>query len=146
MFTVAHSLTLILASLKLIFLPASIIEPLIALSIGYVAIENIFQKETNFKPSIHLSRYIIIFFFGLIHGLGFAFVLEDIGMPTGQLVLSLISFNIGVELAQIAIVTVAFSLMLWPSKFTWYRNAIKIPFSLIIAIIGFYWFVERVFF
>ena len=89
MFTVAHSITLILASFNLIFIPATIVEPLIALSISYVAIENIFQRRST------LLRYLIIFIFGLIHGLGFAFVLGDIGLNTSQLVLSLISFNIG---------------------------------------------------
>ena len=148
MFTLAHSLTLILASLKLVFIPASIIEPLIALSIGYVAFENIFQKrlQDKFRTHSNTLRYAVIFLFGLIHGLGFAFVLEDIGLPTGQLILSLLSFNIGVEIAQIGLVVLAYILMFYPSKQLWYRKAIQIPCSLVIGLIGIYWFFERVFF
>ena len=146
MFTLAHSLTLILASLKLVFIPASIIEPLIALSIGYVAFENIFQRQSKFHSRSNTIRYAVIFFFGLIHGLGFAFVLEDIGLPTGQLILSLFSFNIGVEIAQIGLVVLAYFLMFYPSKQLWYRKAIQIPCSLVIGLIGIYWFFERVFF
>jgi hypothetical protein len=146
MFTLAHSLTLILASLKLVFIPASIIEPLIALSIGYVAFENIFQRQGKFHSRSNAIRYAVIFFFGLIHGLGFAFVLEDIGLPTGQLILSLLSFNIGVEIAQIGLVVLAYLLMFYPSKQLWYQKAIQIPCSLVIGLIGIYWFFERVFF
>ena len=146
MFTLAHSLTLILASLKLVFIPASIIEPMIALSIGYVAFENIFQRQSKFHSRSNTIRYAVIFFFGLIHGLGFAFVLEDIGLPTGQLILSLLSFNIGVEIAQIGLVVLAYLLMFNPSKQLWYRKAIQIPCSLVIGLIGIYWFFERVFF
>lgn len=146
MFTLAHSLTLILASLKLVFIPAPIIEPLIALSIGYVAFENIFQRQGKFHSRSNTIRYAVIFVFGLIHGLGFAFVLEDIGLPTGQLILSLLSFNIGVEIAQIGLVVLAYLLMFYPSKHLWYRKAIQIPCSLVIGLIGIYWFFERVFF
>ncbi len=146
MFTLAHSLTLILASLKMVFIPATIIEPLIALSIGYVAFENIFQKQDKIRSRTNAIRYIFIFFFGLIHGLGFAFVLEDIGLPRGLLILSLLSFNIGVEIAQIGLVVLAFVMMFYPSKKLWYRKAIQIPCSLVIGLIGVYWFFERVFF
>ena len=145
MFTLAHSLTLILASLKLVFIPASIIEPLIALSIGYVAFENIFQRQSKFHSRSNTIRYAVIFFFGLIHGLGFAFVLEDIGLPTGQLILSLLSFNIGVEIAQIGLVVFAYFLMFYPSKQLWYRKAIQIPCSLVIGLIGIYWFLSESF-
>ena len=146
MFTLAHSLTLILASLKLVFIPATIIEPLIALSIGYVAFENVFQRQNKFRSRTNAIRYAVIFFFGLIHGLGFAFVLDDIGLPTGQLILSLLSFNIGVEIAQIGLVILSYIVMIWPSKQLWYRKTIQIPCSLVIGLIGIYWFFERVFF
>ncbi len=146
MFTLAHSLTLILASLKLVFIPATIIEPLIALSIGYVAFENIFQRQNKFRSRTNAIRYAVIFFFGLIHGLGFAFVLDDIGLPTGQLIVSLLSFNIGVEIAQIGLVILSYIVMIWPSKQLWYRKTIQIPCSLVIGLIGIYWFFERVFF
>ena len=140
MFTVAHSITLILASFNLIFIPATIVEPLIALSISYVAIENIFQRRST------LLRYLIIFIFGLIHGLGFAFVLGDIGLNTSQLALSLISFNIGVEIAQIAIIILASIIFIIPSRQSWYRAFLQIPISIVISMIGLYWFIERVFF
>ena len=140
MFTLAHSITLILASFNLIFIPAVIVEPLIALSISYVAIENIFQRR------LIVPRYVIIFIFGLIHGLGFAFVLGDIGLNTSQLVISLISFNLGVEVAQIAIIILASIIFILPSRQSWYRAFLQIPISVIISLIGLYWFIERVFF
>ena len=146
MFTLAHSLTLILATFGILLIPAFIIEPLIALSISYVAFENIFKKRFEKIKKASLVRYIIIFIFGLIHGLGFAFVLSDIGLDTNQLILSLISFNIGVEIAQIGIVIVMFLLMIIPSKKTWYKNLVKIPISLAIGMVGLYWFIERLFF
>ncbi len=146
MFTLAHSLTLILATFNFIFIPAYIVEPLIALSISYIAFENIFRRKLEFKKNAIIARYLIIFIFGLIHGLGFAFVLGDIGLDTSQLVLSLISFNIGVELAQIGIIFFMFLLMLIPSKKFWYQKFIQFPFSIVIGSIGLYWFVERVFF
>ncbi len=146
MFTLAHSFTLILATFNLIYIPASIVEPLIALSISYVAFENIFPKKLKFNKFNSLTRYFIIFIFGLIHGLGFAFVLGDIGLDSSQLVLSLISFNVGVELAQIGIIILMYLLMILPSKRTWYKKIIQFPLSAIIGLIGFYWFVERVFF
>jgi len=89
---------------------------------------------------------LIIFIFGLIHGLGFAFVLGDIGLNTSQLVLSLISFNIGVEIAQIAIIILASIIFIIPSRQSWYRAFLQIPISIIISMIGLYWFIERVFF
>lgn len=144
MFTIAHSLTLILASLDLIYIPAFIIEPLIALSISYIAFENILQKKLPFNSA--LSRYIIIFIFGLIHGLGFAFVLGDIGLNTSQLILSLLSFNLGVEVAQIGIIVLLFVLMIIPSRQSWYPPYIQFPISGVIGLIGLYWFFERVLF
>ena len=135
MFTLAHSITLILASFNLIFIPAVIVEPLIALSISYVAIENIFQRR------LVVPRYVIIFIFGLIHGLGFAFVLGDIGLNTSQLVISLISFNLGVEVAQIAIIILASIIFILPSRQSWYRAFLQIPISVIISVIGLYWFI-----
>ncbi len=146
MFTLAHSITLILASLGIIAISPAIIEPLIALSICLVAIENILQKDFKFKNRSSLIRYGIIFFFGLIHGLGFASVLGEIGMNMGQLFLSLVSFNIGVEIAQIGIIILMFAVVYIPSQKTWYRQLIQIPISLVISIVGLYWFIERVFF
>ena len=138
MFTVAHTITLGLAMNGIISLPASIVEPLIALSIAYVGIENIFAKQLN------NSRLLLVFLFGLLHGLGFASVLADFGMPENAFVTALISFNVGVEIGQLAIILVAFLLLgFWFGKKPWYKKFITTPASFVIAVIAFYWFIER---
>lgn len=138
MFTVAHTITLGLAMNNVIDLPANVVEPLIALSIAYVGVENIFSK------TLHKSRLILVFIFGLLHGLGFAGILSDFGMPDNDFAVALISFNIGVELGQIAIISMAFILLrLWFKNQKLYRKIIVVPGSAFISIIGFYWFLER---
>ncbi len=138
MFTVAHTITLGLAMNGIINLPAFIVEPLIALSIAYIGIENIFAKRLN------NSRLALVFGFGLLHGLGFASVLSDFGMPDYAFGTALISFNIGVELGQLTIILSAFLLVgLGFGKKTWYKTRITFPLSLMISIIALYWFVER---
>jgi len=138
MFTVAHTLTLGLAMNGVIDLPANIVEPLIALSIAYVGIENIFAKRLN------NSRLLLVFLFGLLHGLGFASVLADFGMPENAFVTALISFNVGVEIGQLTIILAAFLLVgYWFGKKPWYKNVIAKPASLAIALIAFYWFIQR---
>lgn len=138
MFTVAHTITLGLAMNGVITLPASIVEPLIALSIAYIGIENIFAK------SLQKSRLLLVFIFGLLHGLGFASVLADFGMPDYAFTTALISFNVGVEMGQLAIILLAFLVVgYWFGKKSWYKTAIIIPGSLIISITAFYWFIER---
>jgi hypothetical protein len=140
-FTVAHSITLGLAMYSIITPPAHIIEPVIALSIMFVAIENIITDK------LKTSRIIIVFMFGLIHGMGFASVLTDLGLPKDKFFTSLITFNVGVELGQICIILLAWILFgKWFSDKTWYRKRIVIPVSAIIAIIGLYWTIERTFF
>ncbi|MGB5340095.1 MAG: HupE/UreJ family protein, partial [Gammaproteobacteria bacterium] len=99
MFTLAHSITLGLSMADVISLPSRIVEPLIALSIAYIGIENIFAR------SLHKSRLLIVFCFGLLHGMGFAQVLNDFGMPDNAFLTALISFNIGVELGQLAVIS-----------------------------------------
>ena len=137
-FTLAHTITLFLGVLDIIKIPLTIVEPIIALSISFVAIENLFTE--NLKK----LRPYIIFIFGLLHGLGFAGVLNEIGISEGLFISSLISFNIGVELGQISVILLSyiFIALLFQKK-TWYRNKITKPLSLIIAAIGFYWFIER---
>ena len=138
MFTVAHTITLGLAMNNIVELPANVVEPLIALSIAYVGIENIFAKE------LHQSRLLLVFLFGLLHGLGFASVLTDFGMPKDDFVTALISFNVGVELGQLAVISMAF-VLLWfcfKSKDK-YRKIIVIPGSAFISLVGIYWFLER---
>ncbi len=138
MFTVAHSITLGLSMNGFISLPANIVEPLIALSIAYIGIENIFFK--NLKK----SRLLLVFLFGLLHGLGFASVLADFGLPKNDFIIALISFNLGVELGQLAIILIAFFLIgLWFRHKPWYRASITIPASLMISTVGLYWFIQR---
>lgn len=138
-FTLAHTVTLALGALGWVNVPGSIVEPLIAASIVYVAVENIFASGLNpWRP-------VIIFGFGLLHGLGFASVLGDFGLPEGQFIPALIGFNIGVELGQLAVIAIAFALVFWAMKKDWYRARIAVPASCVIAAVGAYWFVERVF-
>ncbi|MEM6985930.1 MAG: HupE/UreJ family protein [Pseudomonadota bacterium] len=140
-FTLAHSVTLALASLGVISVPASVVEPLIALSIAYVAFENLRGGEITWV------RTAVVFAFGLLHGLGFAFVLGDVGLPPSQFLASLFAFNVGVELGQLAVIAVAYLALGLPfGKRSWYRRAIAIPCSLAIGALGVYWTVERVFF
>jgi hydrogenase/urease accessory protein HupE len=138
MFTVAHTITLGLAMNNVVELPANVVEPLIALSIAYVGLENIFARE------LHKSRLVLVFLFGLLHGLGFAGVLSDFGMPKDDFMTALISFNVGVELGQLAVLLMAFVLLrFWFKKPHQYRQFIVLPSSLFISIIASYWFLER---
>ncbi len=140
MFTIAHTITLVIASLSLINVNASIVEPLIALSIVYIGVENIFKKYSNTK-----IRYYVIFLFGLLHGLGFALVLKDVGLDYSNLLINLVSFNIGVEIAQIFILFLLFlTIGLFFSKKKYYKLIFQIPLSLFISLIAIYWFVERI--
>lgn len=136
-FTLAHSITLGLAAAGFISLSADVVEPLIALSIAYVAYENIRKEEVD------NSRLALIFAFGLLHGLGFAFVLAEFGMPTQSFVMSLFAFNIGVEIGQITVIAAAFMLLyFWRNKPS-YRMFVQIPASVVIGLIGVYWTLER---
>lgn len=138
MFTLAHSITLSLSMLDIFSLPSRVVEPLIALSIAYVAIENIFS------PRLHRSRLWLVFGFGLLHGLGFASILSEFGMPVDAFALALISFNIGIEFGQLFIITVAFfGVAVWFKNQQTYRHVVVIPLSVMISITGLYWFWER---
>ena len=203
LFTLAHTITLAAAALGYVSVPGSIVEPLIAASIAYVAIENIFMR--NLSP----WRPVVIFGFGLLHGLGFASVLGEFGLPAGAFVPALIGFNVGVEVGQLAVIAVMFlavwqairvdrgmneanqgravyavliaatvAVIVWDptgladvlENQSWvflapmlaifalcfvsismrdqvdaYRRIVSIPASVFIAIVGAYWFVERVF-
>jgi len=137
-FTLAHSVTLALGIFGIVNVSASIVEPLIAASIVYVCIENIYsEKLSRWRP-------FIIFAFGLLHGLGFASVLGDIGLSSGSFITGLIAFNIGVELGQLAVIAACFLLVgFWFRDKPWYRKVITIPASVIIALIAIYWVLER---
>ncbi len=137
-FTLAHSITLALSIYGYITLYAASVEPLIALSIAYVGIENIMTREL--KP----WRVVIVFVFGLLHGMGFAGVLTELGLPEDEFVTALITFNVGVELGQISIILLAFLVLFWlRSNADLYRKIIVIPGSIIIAAMGLYWAWER---
>lgn len=138
-FTVAHTITLGLATLGHISVPASIVEPIIAASIVFVALENIFHpKYTHWRLGV-------VFFFGLIHGLGFAGVLIEEKLAPATLVVGLVGFNIGVEGGQIAVILIAFALTCWIRDAAKYRRYIVIPGSLAIALMGIWWTIQRVF-
>jgi hypothetical protein len=155
-FTLAHTVTLALGALGWVSVPGSIVEPLIAASIVYVAVENLYQRRlTRWRP-------FVVFGFGLLHGLGFASVLAEFGLPEAQFVPALLGFNVGVEIGQLTVIACAALILLlcarlaarsdlpeaeaavarYPVMF----RAVSIPGSLIIAAVGAYWCVERVFF
>ena len=140
-FTVAHSITLGLAMYGFIRPPSAIIEPIIALSILFVAIENIITDRLN--P----WRLVIVFGFGLVHGMGFASALTGLGLPQKDYLGSLISFNVGVELGQVSVILLCWALVgRWAAHKTWYKQRVVIPVSVVIGLVAAYWTVERVFF
>ncbi len=137
-FTVAHSVTLALAMLGVLTLPGSIVEPLIAASILFIAVENLgTDRLTRWRPYL-------VFAFGLLHGLGFAGVLNEIGLSPAHFASGLVGFNIGVEAGQLAVVAGCFALFgAWFADRPWYRTRITIPLSLAIAAIAAWWVLER---
>jgi hypothetical protein len=137
-FTLAHSITLTLATLGVISLPSRWVESTIAASVVIAALNNIY-------PLFRERRWVMAFVFGLIHGFGFASVLTDLGLPQGALVLALVGFNVGVEGGQLAIVS-AFLPIAFALRYTWlYQRFILIGGSAIIAILATIWFAERAF-
>ena len=141
LFTVAHTITLASASIGLVNIPSNIVEPLIALSISYVALETLWHTRMGW------SRLIIIFAFGLLHGLGFASVLMEIGLNQRHFIIGLVAFNIGVEIGQLVIICTAYlfiGILFFKTRF--YRSFVQIPLSLVIGAIGGWWFIERIFF
>lgn len=140
-FTVAHSITLALSMQNIIVAPSAVVEPIIALSILFVAIENILLTEL--KP----WRILIVFMFGLVHGMGFASSLNEIGLPRNKFGTSILSFNVGVELGQITIILAMFALIILPLRnIRNYRERVVYPLSALIGLIALYWTIQRVFF
>jgi hypothetical protein len=139
-FTLAHTVTLGLATLSIVTIPAAqmwLVEALIAISIVYVAIENIL------RPKLGWWRIVVVFGFGLLHGIGFASVLGALGLVQGQFILSLIAFNIGVELGQLALIAGAFLILALPfGRSRLYRGLVVIPGSVAIALVGLWWAIE----
>jgi len=138
LFTLAHSITLSLSTLGIFDLPAVIVEPLIALSIAYVAIENLWSDRLS------KTRLWLVFAFGLLHGLGFATMLLEFGLPEDRFLLALLGFNLGVEAGQVSILLLAwfgfgFWLRNWPGYWRW----LVMPVSVVIALTGLLWFWQR---
>ncbi|MCR4347664.1 MAG: HupE/UreJ family protein [Sulfuricaulis sp.] len=138
-FTVAHTITLGLSIYGIVSLSPAIVEPLIAASIAYVAVENMITAEL--KP----WRAFVVFGFGLLHGMGFAGVLQEIGLPRSEFLTALLTFNLGVELGQLTVIISAFLLIgLWWKTKSWYRARLVQPLSALIAAVGIYWTIERI--
>lgn len=139
-FTFAHSITLGLVIYHIISIPSTIVEPIITLSILYIAIENILSSK------LRTSRIGIIFLFGLVHGMGFAGGLAGSGLPKDHYFTALVLFNTGVELGQITIILIAYFLLArWFRDRPYYRKYIVIPLSALLALIAFCWTVQRLF-
>lgn len=137
-FTVAHSLTLALAFAGVVTLPARVVEPLIALSIVYVAVENLRAAALTGR------RIALVFAFGLLHGLGFAGVLTALDLPRADFALALAGFNLGVEAGQLTVIAAAALLAGWCRHRAWYHRRVVVPASLAIAAVGAWWTVARV--
>ena len=137
-FTIAHSLTLALTANRLIIPNSQLIEIGIAISIFIAGLENIL-------PVINFSiRLLIIFLFGLMHGIGFAGALADIGIEKQDIITVLAGFNIGVELAQASLIVILYFILSKPFlDAPWYNTFIKKPVSLIIASCGLFWAITR---
>ena len=136
-FTLAHSISLGLAMNGLIAARPSVVEPLIAVSICYVAVENVVLGEL--KP----WRVVLVFAFGLLHGMGFAGVLTELGLPRGEFATALVAFNLGVESGQLFVIGAAIAAVGWWRATSFYRHRVVIPASLAIAIVAMYWTVQR---
>jgi hypothetical protein len=138
-FTIAHTISLALTIYGVVSLSPRIVEPLIAVSIVYVAVENIVS------PNLSPWRIALVFAFGLLHGMGFAGVLSQLGLPRSEFLTALLCFNVGVELGQLTVIAAAFLLIgLAFRNEPWYRRRVVIPCSITIAVIGLFWFVQRV--
>ena len=136
-FTAAHAATLTLAALGIVALSPRLVEPLIALSVAYVAIENVVtDRLTRWRPAV-------VFGFGLLHGLGFAGVLSELGLPAHERLLALVTFNAGIELGQLAVIAAAAGSFGWFRSKPWYRRRLAVPVSAGIALVGLTWAVER---
>ena len=136
-FTLAHTLTLALAVYGVVSLPARIVEPLIAASIVYVGVENVFRARAGW------TRLAVVFAFGLLHGLGFAGVLSELGWPAGRQLPALLSFNLGVELGQLAVIALALGALAAAGRARLPRRPIEQGLSRGIAAVALYWTVER---
>jgi hypothetical protein len=138
-FTVAHTIALALGFTGIVHVLPAVVEPLIAASIVYVCVENIMTDK------LQKWRLVVVFCFGLLHGLGFAGVLLEIGVSSVHFFTALLSFNIGVELGQLTVIAGCFVVVGWFRQMPWYRSVITIAASAVIGLIGTYWIIERTF-
>jgi len=139
-FTIAHATTLFLSTYGIFSLPSRIVEPGIALSISWIAIENVVS------PRLGVARLAIVFCFGLIHGLGFAGSLSDVPFPRRDFLVALLGFNLGVDFGQLFVIAMAFLAVGWWRNEPWFRRRIAIPCSLAIAAVGLFWAIQRIVF
>jgi hydrogenase/urease accessory protein HupE len=144
-FTVAHSITLSLAALNIVVIPSIVVEPAIAASIVFVAIENFFSRDID-------RRWRVTFAFGLIHGFGFAGALREIGLPANAVVTALAAFNVGVEIGQVAIVSIVVPVLIALDRLTASDRAKPVRatslvygLSALISLLGSYWLLTRMF-
>jgi hydrogenase/urease accessory protein HupE len=135
-FTLAHSLTMALAFLGFVSLSSNIVEPLIALTIVYVALENVFRVSVT-------RRWLLTFVFGLAHGLGFVGALKEITVSRNELLLSLVSFNLGIEFGQLFVIAIAMPLLYWLYKYSW-SVSFRRAFSVGVVGLGGVWLAERI--
>jgi hypothetical protein len=139
-FTVAHATTLFLSTYGIFSLPSRYVEPAIALSIAWIAIENVVN------PRLGPGRLAVVFGFGLVHGLGFASSLSDIPFPKRDFFIALLGFNFGVDFGQLFVIALAFIAVGWFRKKPWFRARIAIPCSIAIAAVGMFWAIQRIIF
>lgn len=137
-FTVAHATTLFLSTYGIFSLPSRYVEPAIALSIAYIAAENVF------KPKLGPGRLAVVFGFGLVHGLGFASSLSDVPFPKKDFLVALLGFNFGVDFGQLFVIGLAFLAVGGFRNQPWFRARIAVPSSLAIAAVGLFWGVQRI--
>ncbi len=143
-FTIAHSITLSLAALNVVVIPGTVVEPAIAASIVYVAMENFFTRDID-------RRWRVTFAFGLVHGFGFAGALREVGLPTNAVATALAAFNIGVEIGQVAIVSIVVPALIAVDRLTAVDRAKPVraaalvySLSALITVLGSYWLLTRV--
>ena len=138
-FTLAHSVTLGLAMAGWVLLPSRLVETLIAASIVVMAVENLFMREV--KP----WRWMLVFLFGLVHGLGFAGSFSSLHLPPGDFFRPLLLLNIGIEIGQLSVVAVCAALTVWMWRRPWYTRVVIYPASSVIALVALWWTIERAF-
>lgn len=143
-FTLAHTISLGLATTGVLSLPSRLVEAAIALSILWVGLEAVLRAWRGVAIQVGLMRRVVVVFcFGLLHGLGFAGVLGEIGLPDGELIEALVGFNVGVELGQLLVIAAAALLIgTWRDR-PWYPRWLVVPLGLVIAAAGLFWTVER---